>query len=70
MIPQRYIEEWRAVAPWTTDAQVEQDFLANMNEKMTDREFLEDIRLVLKRGIEYDNEVAWELVRKELVEKI
>jgi predicted nucleotidyltransferase component of viral defense system len=27
MIPQRYIEEWRAIAPWTTDAQVEQDLV-------------------------------------------
>ena len=48
----------------------QKQFLANMNEKMADMEFIEDIRLVLKRGIEYDNEVAWELVRKELVEKI
>jgi predicted nucleotidyltransferase component of viral defense system len=48
----------------------QKQFLANMNEKMTDREFLEDIRLVLKQGIEYDNKAAWELVRKELVEKI
>lgn len=45
-------------------------FLANMNEKMTDKEFMEDVRLVLKQGIEYDNEVAWELVRKELLDKI
>jgi predicted nucleotidyltransferase component of viral defense system len=45
-------------------------FLANMSEKMTDRDFLEDIRLVLMRGVEYDDEKAWELVRKELVEKI
>ena len=45
-------------------------FLANMNEKMTDKEFTNDIHVVLKRGIEYDNETAWELVRKELVEKI
>lgn len=27
MIPQGYIEEWRAVAPWTLDAQVEQDLV-------------------------------------------
>jgi hypothetical protein len=27
MIPQRYIEEWMAVAPWATDAQVEQDLV-------------------------------------------
>ena len=30
-------------------------FLANMNEKMTDRDFIEDIRLVLKQGVEYDH---------------
>jgi len=27
MIPQRYIEQWRAVAPWTLDTQVEQDLV-------------------------------------------
>lgn len=27
MIPQRYITEWKSVAPWPTDAQVEQDLL-------------------------------------------
>ncbi|GAB6013436.1 nucleotidyl transferase AbiEii/AbiGii toxin family protein [Viscerimonas tarda] len=45
-------------------------FLANMTEKMTDKEFTEDIRMVLKQGVEYNNEAAWELVKKELVEKI
>jgi len=48
----------------------QKQFLANMTEKMADKDFLEDIRLVLKQGIEYDDEAAWELVRKELVEKI
>ena len=48
----------------------QKQFLINMNDKMSDREFLEDIRLVLKQGIEYDNEAAWELARSELVEKI
>jgi hypothetical protein len=27
MIPQRYIEEWKATAPWVMDAQVEQDLV-------------------------------------------
>jgi hypothetical protein len=27
MIPQRYIEEWRATAPWALDGQVEQDLV-------------------------------------------
>jgi len=48
----------------------QKQFLANMNEKITDSDFQEDIRLVLKQGIEYDNELAWELIKNELVEKI
>jgi len=45
-------------------------FLANMNEKLSDKDFREDIYLLLKQGIGYDIETAWELVRKELIEKI
>jgi predicted nucleotidyltransferase component of viral defense system len=48
----------------------QKQFLANMSEKMTDRDFMEDIRLVLMRGMEYDDEAAWEVVREELVERI
>ena len=48
----------------------QKQFLANVKEKMSDKEFLEDIRLVLKRGVEYDNEAAWALVRNELVERL
>jgi predicted nucleotidyltransferase component of viral defense system len=48
----------------------QKQFLANMNEKMTDKEFAEDIRLVLRQGVEYDDGMAWKLVREELVEKI
>jgi predicted nucleotidyltransferase component of viral defense system len=48
----------------------QKQFLANMNEKLTDKDFREDIYLLLKHGVSYDIEMAWELVRKELVEKI
>jgi len=48
----------------------QKQLLANMNEKIADKEFGEDVRMVLKQGVEYDNEAAWELVRKELVERI
>jgi predicted nucleotidyltransferase component of viral defense system len=48
----------------------QKQFLANMSEKMMDRDFIEDIRLVLMRRVEYDDEAAWEVVRKELAEKI
>lgn len=48
----------------------QKQFLANMEEKMTDNEFLQDIHSVIKPEVEYDNEVAWELIKKELIEKI
>jgi predicted nucleotidyltransferase component of viral defense system len=48
----------------------QKQFLANMEEKMTDKEFLDDIHIILKPSVKYDNEKAWELVKKEIIEKI
>jgi predicted nucleotidyltransferase component of viral defense system len=48
----------------------QKQFLANMNEKVTDKDLREDIYLLLRKNVEYDIDVAWELVRKELVEKV
>jgi predicted nucleotidyltransferase component of viral defense system len=45
-------------------------FLANMEEKMTDREFLDDIHIILKPDVEYNNEVAWEMMKNKLIERI
>lgn len=45
-------------------------FLANMEEKMIDIEFIQDIHSILKPDVEYDNVKAWEIVRTELVSKI
>jgi hypothetical protein len=41
-----------------------------MNEKMADRDFREDTYLLLRKDVEYDIDAAWDLVRKELVEKL
>ena len=48
----------------------QKQFLLNMNEKLSDKDFREDIYLLLKQGVSYDIETAWALVRKELIEKI
>ena len=48
----------------------QKQFLANMYEKLSDKDFREDIYLLLRQGVSYDIELAWELVRKELVERI
>lgn len=45
-------------------------FLANMEEKMKDKEFLQDIHSILRLAVVYDNLKAWEVVRKELIEKL
>jgi predicted nucleotidyltransferase component of viral defense system len=45
-------------------------FVRNMEDKLTDNEFTEDIFSVLKPEIAYNHSEAWVLVNKELVERI
>jgi predicted nucleotidyltransferase component of viral defense system len=45
-------------------------FLANMEKKIHDPDFTGDIDALLRPGIKFDNFEAWDLVKKELVEKI
>lgn len=45
-------------------------FLKNMDLKMEDKEFREDIYTILKPGVEYDNDKAYENVKTRLLEKI
>ena len=48
----------------------QKQFLVNMEEKLIDREFMEDIHAILNPGVEYDNITAWELIKNELIGKI
>ncbi len=48
----------------------QKEFLLNMEEKMNDEEFIGDIHMVLRPGIEYDNEKAYKLVKAELLKKL
>ena len=48
----------------------QKQFLSNMEEKMKDKDFLQDIHFILKPNVEYDNVEAWEIIRKEIIEKI
>lgn len=48
----------------------QKQFLSNMEEKMTDLEFTNDIQIVLKPGVEFGNEKAWEMVKKGLIERL
>ena len=37
----------------------QKQFLANMNEKLSDKDFKEDIYLLLRQGVSYDIEMVW-----------
>jgi predicted nucleotidyltransferase component of viral defense system len=45
-------------------------FLLNLEQKINDPEFLGDIYILLRPGVEYNQNLAFELVRKELIDKM
>lgn len=51
-------------------APTQKDFLSNMEEKMQDDEFLGDTQLLLHNGVTYNPQVAYELVKSNLINKI
>jgi len=48
----------------------QKEFILNMEEKMLDREFTNDIHVILRPNVIYDNTVAYELIKKGLLEKL
>lgn len=48
----------------------QKQYLLNMAEKMTDSEFLGDIKALIRPGAKYDSSLAYELVLTSLIEKI
>lgn len=45
-------------------------FIANMDEKMKDKEFTNDIHVILRPGTDYDNEEAYDFVRDKILMQI
>ncbi|MFV0598442.1 MAG: nucleotidyl transferase AbiEii/AbiGii toxin family protein, partial [Bacteroidales bacterium] len=48
----------------------QKQFLSNIEEKITDKEFLDDIYIILKQGVEYDNVEAGVVIRDVLIKKL
>ena len=48
----------------------QKQFLANMEEKLLDREFMEDIHAILRPGVDYDNGKAWEAMKFKLIGRL
>ncbi|KAA6346326.1 hypothetical protein EZS27_006153 [termite gut metagenome] len=45
-------------------------YLANMEEKMQEEIFLNDIQTLLRPSLDFDPQEAWEVVRERLIERI
>ena len=48
----------------------QKEYLLNMEQKIEDAEFLGDIEMLLRPNEKYNPQEAWELVKKELIEKL
>jgi len=48
----------------------QKQYLFNMEEKLADPDFIGDIYALLRPGIEYDQALAYELIKTKLIEKI
>ena len=48
----------------------QKEYLLNMEQKIEDDEFLGDISMLLRPDEDYNPQVAWELVKRELIEKM
>jgi predicted nucleotidyltransferase component of viral defense system len=53
-----------------SNAPTQKEFLLNMEEKMLDTEFMGDTQLLIRNGEAYDSQIAYELVKNRLLEKI
>ena len=48
----------------------QKEYLLNMEQKIEDDEFLGDISMLLRPDENYNPQAAWELVKRELIEKL
>lgn len=68
--PDKIIEAWQFYMYHEGNTISKNEMLANMDKKLMDQAFLFDMKGLLRPGITYDVSEAYELVRKELLERI
>lgn len=68
---QQVIEAYKAYMNFSNGMYVKRsEYLHNLEEKMTDNEFLGDMTALLRPGIKYDANIAFELIKTSLIDKI
>ncbi len=68
--PDRIIEAFKHYMKAEGNSITQKEFLENMEKKIEDADFIGDMHGLLRSGIAYDINEAYELVKKEILEKI
>ena len=66
----KIIEAWKFYMNEEGNTVSQKDFLENLQKKITDKDFLGDMEGLLRPGLSYDIEKAYDLVKKKLIDKI
>lgn len=79
MINRTAIQQWSEHAPWIDNAQIEfvvdktpsyKQFVNNMQEKMEDPEFTNDMQSLLRPGISFNASDAYPLIYETFIDKM
>jgi hypothetical protein len=74
MIPQQSIIEWSAIAPWKANepggVPARDTYLKNLEDKINDPEFLGDTTALLRPDEIYDPIKGFDLIKREIIEKM
>ena len=66
----KIIEAWKFYMNEEGNTVSQKYFLENLQKKITDKDFLGDMEGLLRPGLSYDIEKAYDLVKKKLIDKI
>ncbi len=67
---ERLIQAYRKFMEYLSQPPTKKMYLANIAEKMNDDEFLRDMEILLKPGVEFNIQVAYEKVKVEILENL
>lgn len=67
---EKLIQAYRKFMEYLTQPPTKKMYIANMDQKIKDPEFTSDIHVLLRPGMNYENEKAYELIKTNLLEKI
>lgn len=68
--PEKITDIWKKYMDEEGHSVSQSEFIKNMDKKVTEKEFTGDIDGLLRVGVNYDSQKAYEFVKKELLEKI